>query len=94
MEIRFICFTGPKKESAEINFGSGLNLIYGPSNTGKSSVLDGIDFMLGKEKPLKELPEHEGYDQIYLGVEFSNSECFTFVRSIEGGDFECFEGLP
>lgn len=93
MEIRFICFTGPKKESAEINFGSGLNLIYGLSNTGKSSVLDGIDFMLGKEKPLKELPEHEGYDQIYLGVEFSNSECFTFVRSIEGGDFECFEGL-
>ena len=93
MEIRFICFSGPRKKSAEINFGSGLNLIYGPSNTGKSSVLDGIDFMLGKEKPLKELPEHEGYDQVYLGVEFTNSERFTFVRSIEGGDFECFEGL-
>lgn len=93
MEIRFIVFVGPIKEPAEIKFGSGLNLIYGPSNTGKSSVLDGIDFMLGAEKPLKELPEHEGYDQVYLGVEFSNSECFTFVRSIEGGDFECFEGL-
>ena len=49
--------------------------------------------MLGKEKPLKELPEHEGYDQVYLGVEFPNSEHFTFVRSIEGGDFQCFEGL-
>lgn len=93
MEIRFIVFVGPMKEPAEIKFGSGLNLIYGPSNTGKSSVLDGIDFMLGAEKPLKELPEHEGYDQVYLGVEFSDSERFTFVRSIEGGDFECFEGL-
>jgi len=93
MEIRFIVFASPIKEPAEIKFGSGLNLIYGPSNTGKSSVLDGIDFMMGAEKPLKELPEHEGYDQIYLGVEFSNSERFTFVRSIEGGDFECFEGL-
>ncbi|WP_157771118.1 hypothetical protein [Shewanella algae] len=93
MEIRFIVFTGPSKESAEIEFGSGLNLIYGPSNTGKSSVLDGIDFMLGADKPLKELPEHEGYDQVILGVEFSKSEFFTFVRNIDGGDYECFEGL-
>ncbi|WP_134113968.1 AAA family ATPase [Oceanimonas baumannii] len=93
MEIRFIVFAGPLKESAEIEFGSGLNLIYGPSNTGKSSVLDGIDFMLGAEKPLKELPEHEGYVQVILGVEFSKSECFTFVRNIDGGDYECFEGL-
>lgn len=93
MEIRFIVFIGPIKESAEIEFGSGLNLVYGPSNTGKSSVLDGIDFMLGTEKPLKELPEHEGYDQVILGVEFSKSDHFTFVRSIEGGDYECFEGL-
>ena len=94
MEIRFIVFTGPRKEPAEINFGSGLNLIYGPSNTGKSSVLDAIDFMLGREdRPLKEMPEHEGYDQLYLGVEFQDSEKYTFVRSIDGGDFECFEGL-
>ncbi|OXR99723.1 hypothetical protein AMR44_16270 [Shewanella algae] len=49
--------------------------------------------MLGAEKPLKELPEHEGYDQVILGVEFSKSECFTFVRNIDGGDYECFEGL-
>lgn len=93
MEIRFIVFVGPVKSPAEIEFGSGLNLVYGPSNTGKSSVLDGIDFMLGTETPLKELPEHEGYDQVILGVEFSKSERFTFVRSIEGGDYECFEGL-
>lgn len=93
MEIRFIVFIGPVKESAEIEFGSGLNLVYGPSNTGKSSVLDGIDFMLGTEKPLKELPEHEGYDQVILGVKFSKSDHFTFIRSIEGGDYECFEGL-
>ena len=94
MEIRFIIFTGPKKESTALSFGSGLNLIYGPSNTGKSSVLDSIDFMLGREdRPLKEMPEHEGYDRLYLGVEFPDSEKFTFVRSIDGGDFECFEGL-
>lgn len=93
MEIRFIAFTGPHKKKAELEFGSGLNLIFGPSNTGKSSVLDAIDFMLGRERKLKEIPEHEGYDQVLLGVEFSDKEKFTFIRNINGGDFECFSGL-
>lgn len=93
MEIRFISFVGPKKEAAELSFGSGLNLIFGPSNTGNSSVLDAIDFMLGRERKLKEIPEHEGYDQVLLGVEFSNDEKFTFIRNINAGDFLYFKGL-
>ena len=81
MEIRFISFIGPKKDTAELEFGSGLNLIFGPSNTGKSSVLDALDFMLGRERKLKEIPEHEGYDQVVLGIELSNNEQFTFFRN-------------
>ena len=65
MEIRFIVFIGPNKKAAELNFCSGLNLIFGPSNSGKSSVLDAIDFMLGRERKLKEIPQHEGYDKFY-----------------------------
>lgn len=93
MQIRFISFIGPNKQAATLKFGSGLNLIFGPSNTGKSSVLDAIDFMLGRERKLKEIPQHEGYNQILLGVEFSDGDKFTFIRSISGGDYECFEGL-
>lgn len=93
MELRFISFVGPNKEAAEVSFGSGLNLIYGPSNTGKSSILDAIDFMFARERALKEIPEHEGYDQIFLGVEFTDGEQFTFVRNINGGDYLCFDGL-
>ncbi len=93
MEIRFLSFIGPKKKPAILKFGHGLNLIFGPSNTGKSSVLDALDFMFARERVLKEVPEHEGYEQIFLGVEFSNDEKFTFIRNITGGNFECFEGL-
>lgn len=92
MRIGFIKFSGPKKASAELTFGPGLNLVYGPSNTGKSSVLDALDFMLGRERKLKEIPQHEGYDQIFLGLEFENNNKFTLIRNISGGDFECFEG--
>jgi hypothetical protein len=93
MEIRFISFTGPKKEAAELEFGPGLNLIFGPSNTGKSSVLDALDFMLGRERKLKEIPEHEGYDQVLLGIELLDNEKFTFFRNINGGDFQCYAGI-
>ena len=93
MEIRFIAFIGHNKKAAELNFDSGLNLVFGPSNSGKSSVLDAIDFMFGRERVLKEIPEHEGYDQVLLGVEFSNKSKFTFIRNINGGDFEYFDGL-
>ena len=36
-----------QKVMSELQLKPGLNVIYGPSNTGKSLILDCIDFMLG-----------------------------------------------
>ena len=93
MELRFLSFIGPKKETASVSFGSGLNIIYGPSNTGKSSIVDAIDYMFGRERKLSEKPEHEGYDQILLGISFSKDNNFTLIRNIQGGDIQCISGL-
>lgn len=93
MELRFLAFTGPVKETAYVSFGPGLNIIYGPSNTGKSSIVDAIDFMFGRDRKLKEKPEHEGYDKVLLGLSFSKNEDFTLIRSIHGGDVQCIVGL-
>lgn len=93
MELRFLAFTGPKKETASVSFGPGLNIIYGPSNTGKSSIVDAIDFMFGRDRKLKEKPEHEGYDQVLLGLSFSDNDSYTLVRNIQGGDIQCLSGL-
>lgn len=92
MHFTHLVFQGPRKAPARIEFGLGLNLIYGPSNTGKSSILDAIDFMFGRDSPIKELPEHDGYEEILLGIEFSEDAIYTFVRSIKGGSFTCYEG--
>ncbi|MEP2897049.1 AAA family ATPase [Roseibium sp.] len=92
MHFTHLVFQGPHKAPAKIEFGLGLNLIYGPSNTGKSSILDAIDFMFGRDSALKELPEHDGYEEILLGIEFSKDGSFTFVRSISGGSFTCYNG--
>lgn len=91
--IRHICFQSSLKEAALIEFGPGLNVVYGSSNTGKSSILDGIDFMFGRSRKLKEIDEHIGYEEIFLGLSFSDGSDFTLRRSISGGDFDMFEGL-
>ena len=91
--LRHLCFTGPRRASAVVEFSDGLNVIYGPSNTGKSSILDAIDFMLGRSDVPKELPEHKGYDEIFLGVCFRDGAEFTLCRSIKGGDYKLLEGL-
>ena len=93
MELRFLSFTGPNKECATVKFGSGLNIIYGPSNTGKSSIVDAIDFMFGRERLLKERPEHEGYDRVLMGLYFSKENEYTLIRSMQGGDFECYKAI-
>ena len=49
--------------------------------------------MFGRERLLVEKPEHEGYDRVLMGLSFSEGNDYTLVRSIQGGDFECFEGI-
>jgi hypothetical protein len=96
MQLRHLAFSGPEKAMATIEFGEGLNMIYGASNTGKSSVFDAIDFILGRDstkKPLKEIPEHEGYDVLSLGIKFSHGPEVTFSRPLQGGSLLIYDGL-
>jgi len=93
MKLRHLYFIGPTNPPAFVEFRDGLNLIYGPSNTGKSSILDAIDFMLGRERKLKEIPEHVGYSEVLLALEFSDDSTFTLVRPLRGGSYKLFEGL-
>jgi hypothetical protein len=92
-KLRHLVFYGPGRETAAVNFGSGLNAIYGASDTGKSFIVEAIDFMLGGKPPLRDIPERVGYDRVLLGIETLDGEMFTFIRSTEGGLFQLFGGL-
>lgn len=93
LRLRHLFFQGPHRPAAGMEFGAGLNVLYGASEVGKSFTIDAIDFMLGGKPPLRDLPERVGYDRIYLGVETLAGEQFTLSRSVEGGGFLAFEGL-
>ena len=91
--IRHLSFTGPRKEPTSVEFGSGLNVIYGASETGKSFILEALDFMMGAGGDLRDIPERVGYNRIFLSFQIGEKEEYTFERSTSGGDFRCFSGL-
>jgi DNA repair ATPase RecN len=47
LRIRHLAAVGRSKDTARLDFGPGLNVIWGAANTGKSHVLGLIDFALG-----------------------------------------------
>lgn len=91
--LRRLAFFGPHKDAASVTFGPGLNVLYGASDTGKSFVVEAIDFMMGGKPPLRDIPERVGYDRVLLGLETLRGEAYTIVRSMDGGAFQLYEGL-
>lgn len=91
--LRFLSFSGQQKQPSIVIFGPGLNVIYGASNTGKSFIVEAIDFMLGGKLPLRDIPERVGYDIVLLGIETLDGKFFTLLRSMDGGGFRLYDGL-
>lgn len=85
MQLRSITFSGPGKK-ASINFASGVNVVCGASDTGKSFLAEAIDFMLGGST-LKDIPERDGYDTCEFSMQFSDGTAYQITRSLSGGNF-------
>lgn len=91
--LRHLAFCGPNHPTASVAFGPGLNVICGASETGKSFIVEAIDFMLGGRPPLRDIPQRVGYDRVLLGLETIGGEQFTLLRSTDGGGFRVYSGL-
>ncbi|MDO8121232.1 hypothetical protein Q6346_07895 [Isoptericola sp. b490] len=86
LKLLHLTFIGTNVEPAAIEFGPEVTLVRGPSDTGKSFIVDAIDFMFGANA-LKEIPEREGYSTVLLGIEMPDGKPVTLSRSVEGGPF-------
>jgi len=86
-QLRRLRVTGPDVADADIAFSGGLNVISGPSDTGKSYIVETIDFMLGGANPPRQIPESAGYDRAHLTLEAADGRRFTLTRALQGGDF-------
>ncbi|WP_305091432.1 AAA family ATPase [Prescottella sp. R16] len=84
LTLSHLTFTGTNVTPASVDFSPHVTVIHGPSDTGKSFIVDAIDFVLGAKK-LKEIPEREGYSRVLLGLELPTGERVTLARSVDGG---------
>lgn len=73
--IKELSVTGNGKKPAVVQFKKGLNIIEGPSNTGKTLIFKCIDYIFGS----KDNPLMDGYDCISLKIGILDSE-ITLTR--------------
>lgn len=93
IRLRYLAYFGPDKPPADLSLTPGLNVICGASETGKSFIVETIDFMLGQENPVRDIPERDGYDRIRLAIESEGWPPLTLDRSVEGANFRAYEEL-
>lgn len=91
--LRHLVFTGPDVDPSIIEFESGLNIVYGASNTGKSFIMEALNFMLGGGDPLPNIEQRKPYEAVLLGMNVPELGDVTLYRAIAGGAYQLFNGL-
>jgi len=78
--ISKLSLQGDKKPDATIDFAPGCNVVSGASNTGKTYILQCIDFVLGSGSKPKNIPEANSYKHAFLELRTYEGEVFTLMR--------------
>lgn len=79
--IEKIIVTGSGKTDSIIELSNGVNIIYGPSNTGKTYIVKCIDYMFGSER--EPIDISTGYEYLKIIV---RTQCGTITMSRKIGE--------
>ncbi len=86
--INKISFFGENNNSS-IDFSNHLHIVHGASNTGKSLLIEAIDYMFGSEVLKEVKPESEGYSEVAMQI-YLNSTPYTVFRKWPSNSFEVY----
>jgi hypothetical protein len=85
--VERLSLTGPAVETAEVELKSGLNVVVGASDTGKTFMVQCIDYALGAGDTPEEIPEAEKYDLVSVALRSTfDDQMHVLQRSLRGGD--------
>lgn len=95
MSIRLhrLVLTGPGKEPAVLDFAGISHLVFGPTDTGKSYVLECLRYGLGSTSRPRDIGSSEGYMQLSLQVISDTGFQYTFFRDMVDGSEAVYEGF-
>lgn len=87
-QLRRLTLVGRGVPNAVMQFNEGLNVVSGPSDTGKTFIVQCIDYMLGGKDVPEPIPEAAQYETVRLALNLSEGDDEVVLeRSIRGGDF-------
>jgi hypothetical protein len=89
--MRRLVVSGPAKADAVVTFEAGLNVVVGPSDTGKTFIFQCLDYALGSSSPPKEIPQSDGYETVELTLLTHSGREYLLTRSLRGGDISLQE---
>jgi hypothetical protein len=90
--ITGLVISGQDREAATVLFKSGLNIVVGASDAGKSHILEQIDHVFGSSATPGRFPENEGYTSTFVGLKGRGGTAeATLRRSMDGGSILLYE---
>ena len=84
--IKEIRVSGEGVPDSKLTFENGLNVLTGPSDTGKTYVFECINYMLGGSKPPKKVKQSRNYSTIWLELHSKRGEVYSLKSDLQGGD--------
>lgn len=91
--VKKVTVSGSGKHDSSVTLTHGLNVITGPSNTGKTCIVKCIDFVFGSDSKKPPFSAKHGFTTVTVDVETSNGQV-TFERKIDGKKINVISDNP
>lgn len=88
--LKRLLATGETVDRAEVEFEAGLSVVGYFSQTGKSYVVECIDYMLGGKTPPRNIKQSKGYDTLWLEFKDTAGRMYVLRRPLSGGPFRLY----
>ncbi|MET1249167.1 AAA family ATPase [Sporolactobacillus sp. STCC-11] len=88
--IKKVSVIGKNVKNATVQFKKGLNIISGPSDTGKSYIFNCINYMLGASKEPKKIDEAKDYSAVLMEIELYSGKTYLLKRDFKTQTVDVF----
>ncbi|MBF0753457.1 hypothetical protein E4T89_04160 [Jeotgalicoccus nanhaiensis] len=88
--IKKISVEGTNVEAATLEFSAGLNILTGPSDTGKSYVFESLNYILGAKNKPKNIEEASGYNTVLVELKSYVGDVYTIKRIFDANEVEIY----
>ena len=93
ISLHELVVTGPGKRAATLKLNGESHLVFGPTDTGKSYIVECIRYCLGSDQKPKDVGFSEGYTRAALLVSLADGRRYTLVRDLSNGAELVYEGF-